>query len=40
MEKIRVTYDVEFKKQAIDLYLKDGMSYKNIAIIIKDFKRN
>ena len=31
MGKIRVTYDVEFKKQAIDLYLKEGMSYKNIA---------
>ncbi|WP_460270680.1 transposase [Bacillus sp. NEAU-Y102] len=31
MGKIRVTYDVEFKKKAIDLYLKEGMSYKNIA---------
>ncbi|PHE68432.1 transposase, partial [Bacillus wiedmannii] len=28
MGKIRVTYDVEFKKKAIDLYLKEGMSYK------------
>ncbi|HDR6271867.1 TPA: transposase [Bacillus cereus] len=31
MGKIRVTYDVEFKKKAIDLYLKEGMSYKTIA---------
>ncbi|HDR8476810.1 transposase [Bacillus thuringiensis] len=31
MGKIKVTYDVEFKKKAIDLYLKEGMSYKNIA---------
>ena len=28
MGKIRVTYDVEFKKKAVDLYLKVGMSYK------------
>ncbi|MEB9553144.1 transposase [Bacillus cereus] len=25
---MRDTYDVEFKKKAIDLYLKEGMSYK------------
>ncbi|WP_242280955.1 transposase [Bacillus cereus group sp. BfR-BA-01347] len=31
MGKIRVTYDVEFKKKAMDLYLKEGMSYKIIA---------
>ncbi|EJR93283.1 transposase [Bacillus cereus] len=31
MGKIRVTYDVEFKKKAIDLYLKEGMSYKTVA---------
>ncbi|MBG0969493.1 helix-turn-helix domain-containing protein [Bacillus sp. SRB3LM] len=31
MCKIRVTYDVEFKKKAIDLYLKEGMSYKTIG---------
>lgn len=31
MRKIRVTYDVECKKKAIDLYLKEGMSYKTIA---------
>lgn len=31
MGKIRVTYDVEFKKKAVDLYLKEGMSYKTIA---------
>ncbi|PEA82742.1 transposase, partial [Bacillus pseudomycoides] len=27
MGKIRVTYDIEFKKKAVDLYLKEGMSY-------------
>ncbi|EOP68674.1 hypothetical protein KOW_03883, partial [Bacillus cereus VDM006] len=26
MGKIRVTYDIEFKKKAVDLYLKEGMS--------------
>ncbi|EEM55948.1 transposase [Bacillus bombysepticus] len=31
MGKIRVNYDVEFKKKAVDLYLKEGMSYKTIA---------
>ncbi|MDF9612838.1 helix-turn-helix domain-containing protein [Bacillus cereus] len=31
MGKIRVTYDVEFKKKAVDLYLKEGMSYKTIV---------
>ncbi|WP_435868785.1 transposase [Bacillus mycoides] len=31
MGKIRVTYDIEFKKKTIDLYLKEGMSYKTIA---------
>ncbi len=31
MGKIRVTYDVEFKKKAINLYLKEGMSYKTVA---------
>ncbi|PHG14652.1 transposase, partial [Bacillus pseudomycoides] len=25
MGKIRVTYDIEFKKKAVDLYLKEGM---------------
>ncbi|PEM47159.1 transposase [Bacillus toyonensis] len=31
MGKIRVTYDVEFKKKAVNLYLKEGMSYKTVA---------
>ncbi|AMR05657.1 helix-turn-helix domain-containing protein [Bacillus thuringiensis] len=31
MGKIRVTYDVESKKKAVDLYLKEGMIYKTIA---------
>ncbi|UYX55716.1 transposase (plasmid) [Bacillus thuringiensis] len=31
MSKIRVTYDVEFKKKAVDLHLKEGMSYKTVA---------
>ncbi|EJP84213.1 transposase [Bacillus cereus] len=30
MSKIRVTYDVEFKKKALGLYLKEGMSYKTV----------
>jgi transposase len=28
MGKIRKTYDVKFKKKAVDLYLKEGMGYK------------
>lgn len=31
MGKTRVTYDVEFKNKAIDLYLEESMSYKTIA---------
>ena len=31
MGKIRVTYDIEFKKKAIDLYLNKGMSYETVA---------
>ncbi|MEK4677785.1 MULTISPECIES: transposase [Bacillus] len=31
MGKIRVTYDVGFKKKAIDLYLNEGMSYETVA---------
>lgn len=31
MGKIRGTYDAEFKKKAIDLYLKECMSYKTIV---------
>ena len=31
MGKIRVTYDVAFKKKAIDLYLNKGMSYETVA---------
>ncbi|WP_256861692.1 hypothetical protein [Bacillus cereus] len=29
MGESRVTYDVEFKQKTVDLYLKEGMSYKN-----------
>ncbi|OUB85208.1 transposase [Bacillus thuringiensis serovar medellin] len=31
MGKIRVTYDVTFKKKAIDLYLNEGISYETVA---------
>ncbi|MBY7115402.1 helix-turn-helix domain-containing protein, partial [Bacillus sp. 17RED48] len=31
MGKIRVTYDVTFKKKAIDIYLHEGMSYETVA---------
>ncbi|MBA2870902.1 transposase [Anoxybacillus calidus] len=31
MGKIRKTYDVKFKKKAVDLYLKEGMGYKTVA---------
>ncbi|MGQ7871826.1 transposase [Bacillus sp. 1A] len=31
MGKIRVTYDMEFKKKAVDLYIKEGMGYKTVA---------
>ncbi|HDX9635617.1 TPA: helix-turn-helix domain-containing protein [Bacillus cereus] len=31
MGKIRVTYDVEFKKKSVYLYLTESMSYKTIA---------
>lgn len=34
MGKIRITYDVEFKKKAIDLYLKKGMCYKTLGIML------
>ena len=31
MGKIRKTYDVKFKKKAVDLYFKEGMGYKTVA---------
>ena|ERR1700730_9769575 len=31
MGKIKVTYDVQFKKKAVDMYLKDGMGYKIVG---------
>ncbi|QPW51630.1 transposase (plasmid) [Bacillus thuringiensis] len=31
MGKIRVTYDMEFKIRALDLYMKEGMGYKTVA---------
>jgi transposase len=31
MGKIRETYDITFKKKAVDLYLKEGMGYKTVA---------
>lgn len=31
MGKIRETYDVTFKKKAVDLYLKEGMGFKTVA---------
>ncbi|MEY8349333.1 helix-turn-helix domain-containing protein [Bacillus cereus] len=31
MRKIRVTYDIEFKKKAVYLYLQEGMGYKAVA---------
>jgi transposase len=31
MGKIRKTYDVTYKKKAVELYLKDGMGYDMVA---------
>ncbi|MCG3083930.1 MULTISPECIES: hypothetical protein [unclassified Anoxybacillus] len=31
MGEIRKTYDVKFKKKAVDLYLKEGMGYETVA---------
>ncbi|PGU63203.1 transposase, partial [Bacillus cereus] len=31
MGKIRVAYNVAFKKKAIDLYLNEGISYETVA---------
>lgn len=31
MGKNRATYDVVFKKKAVDLYLKESMGYKTVA---------
>ncbi|KAF6630734.1 transposase [Paenibacillus sp. EKM208P] len=31
MGEIRKTYDVSFKKKTVDLYLKKGIGYKNVA---------
>lgn len=31
MGKIKKTYDVFFKKKAVNLYLKEGMAYKKVA---------
>ncbi|QNR69961.1 transposase [Paenibacillus peoriae] len=31
MVEIRKTYDVSFKKKTVDLYLKMGIGYKNVA---------
>ena len=31
MWKIKKTYDLTFKKKAVDLYLKEGMGYKTVA---------
>ncbi|SIR54441.1 transposase, partial [Paenibacillus macquariensis] len=31
MGEIRKTYDVTFKKKAVNLYLKKGMSYKSVG---------
>ncbi|MDM5225414.1 helix-turn-helix domain-containing protein [Cytobacillus sp. NJ13] len=31
MGKTRQTYDVTFKKRAVDLYLKEGMGYEAVA---------
>ncbi|TKD71904.1 transposase [Pseudalkalibacillus hwajinpoensis] len=31
MGKIRKTYDVPFKKKAVDMYLKEGMGYKTVG---------
>ncbi len=31
MGKIRQTYDLTFKKKAVDLYFKEGMGYKTVA---------
>jgi transposase len=30
-KNIRTTYDLAFKKKAIDLYFKEGMGYKTVA---------
>ncbi|WP_337958036.1 helix-turn-helix domain-containing protein, partial [Guptibacillus sedimenti] len=31
MGEIRKTYDVPFKKKAVDMYLKEGMGYKTVG---------
>lgn len=31
MGKMRKTYDVTFKKRAVDLYLKEGMGYERVG---------
>lgn len=31
MGKMRKTYDLAFKKKAVDMYLKEGMGYKTVA---------
>jgi transposase len=31
MGEMRKTYDVEFKKKTVDLYLKKGVGYKEVA---------
>lgn len=32
MGKIRKTYDIAFKKKAVDLYLKEGISYETVGM--------
>ena len=31
MCKINKTYDIQFKKKAVDMYLKEGMGYKTVG---------
>ncbi|MCA0171466.1 helix-turn-helix domain-containing protein [Bacillus sp. RAR_GA_16] len=31
MGKINKTYDIHFKKKAVDMYLKEGMGYKTVG---------
>ena len=31
MGKINKTYDIQFKKKAVDMYLKEGMGYKTVG---------
>lgn len=31
MEKKRQTYDITFKKKAVDMYIKDCMGYRSVA---------